>query len=135
VYREQEYVERCHCNEPAVAACGSCGRARCDRHLEKYLCNRCTQFIGREMDQRASGRWIWSGVSGVASAFGLMIGGAPLFAVFGLPVGVATFWLMRVWQRASLVQKMGPSLAASRGELPPPPEEPKFPDAPAPRLY
>jgi hypothetical protein len=136
VYREQEYVERCHCNEPAVAPCNACGRARCALHLDKRLCNRCTQYIGRELDQRSTGRWIGASVTGVTSAFVAMVTGAALFApVIGLPLGVATFFLSRVWQRASLVQKMGPALAASKGELPPAPDEPKFPDAPPPNPY
>ena len=134
MYREQEYVERCHCNEPAVAACAACGRARCNRHLEKALCNRCTQFIGREMDKRSNGRWVWSAATGVVTSFFVMAAAGPA-AIVGLPVGVATFWLMRLWQRASLVQKMGKSLAASKGELPPPEKEPDFPDAPPPRFY
>jgi hypothetical protein len=137
VYREQDYVERCHCNEPAVAPCNACGRARCDRHLEKNLCNRCTQYIGREMDKRSLGRWIGASVTGTGGALVAMVSGAALFApVIGIPLGVATFFLTRIWQRAGLVQKMGPALAASKGELPAATSnESDFPDAPPPNVY
>ena len=134
LYREQEYVERCHCNEPATGACRACGRARCALHLESSLCNRCTQWVGRELDKRASKRLITAGASGVLFAFGTLIAHVATMSIAGLPIAFATFYGLRAWQRIRLVKKMGPALAASKGELPPPPQEPDFPEAPPP-LY
>jgi hypothetical protein len=134
VYREQAYIERCHCNEPATSACDACGRARCARHLERSLCNRCTQWVGRELDKRASKRLITASASGVVFALGTLIAQVATISLVGLPIAFATFYGLRAWQRISLVKKMGPALAASKGELPPPPQEPDFPEAPPP-LY
>ncbi|MBA3502790.1 MAG: hypothetical protein H0T65_20680, partial [Deltaproteobacteria bacterium] len=65
-----DYVERCHCKEPATGPCKACGRARCALHLEDALCNRCTQWVGRELDKRASSRFITASASGVVVALG-----------------------------------------------------------------
>jgi hypothetical protein len=132
VYREQAYVERCHCNAEATAACGACGRARCAQHLENGLCNRCTQWVGRELDMRASTRLFTAGASGVVFALGTLVTHVATASIIGLPIAFATFYGLRAWQRRRLVKQMGPALAASKGELPPPPEEPQFPDAPPP---
>ena len=134
VYREQEYVERCHCNEPSTAACAACGRARCALHLESALCNRCTQWVGRELDQRASRRLFTAGASGVVVALGTLIAHVATASIVGLPIAFATFYGLRAWQRRRLVKQMGPALAASKGELPPPVQEPEFP-APPPPTY
>jgi phosphotransferase system glucose/maltose/N-acetylglucosamine-specific IIC component len=133
VYREQEYVERCHCNEPASSACSACGRARCALHLEGSLCNRCTQYIGRELSQGAQQRFVLASASGTVWAFGALVMGSLPAMFVGLPLAVGMFFGLRHWRRKRLVKLMGPALSASRGELPPAPEEPTFPDAPPPR--
>jgi hypothetical protein len=132
VYREQAYVERCHCNEPATSACSACGRARCALHLEDTLCNRCTQYIGRELAQGTQRRFVAASVGGTAWAFGALIAGSLPAMLVGLPLGIGVFYALRGWRRRWLVKRMGPALAASRGELPPVPDEPTFPDAPPP---
>jgi hypothetical protein len=130
MYREQEYVEKCHCGAAVVGPCGSCGRARCERHLERGLCNRCVQFIGAEVQKRSGRPWVAGGVVGSGFALAMLVCGLPGVTVVGLPVGIATFFAHRVWQRRRLTRLMGPALAASRGELPPPKREERFPDAP-----
>jgi len=124
VYREQEYVERCFCNAPATDPCDSCGRARCKSHLARGLCNRCTQFIGRELDQRSGDRWIASSVFGTVTTLAMMIANMPAGILIALPLSIAGFFGVRFAQRKRLIARMGPSLSASKGELPPPPREP-----------
>jgi hypothetical protein len=129
VYREQEFVERCHCSAPATAACAACGRARCERHLARSLCNRCTQAIGREMERRTSARWFLAGATGTTFALGALVLHAATASIIGIPLGVATFFGLRAWQYRRLRTRMGPALSASKGELPPPPPDPPpFPD-------
>jgi hypothetical protein len=135
VYREQEYVERCHCSEPAVSACDACGRARCALHLEKQLCNRCAQAVAREMDLRTNRRWVTAAATGSLFALGTLVTGLIGAAIAGLPLGIATYYGVRSLQRRLLVKQMGPALSASKGELPPPPSEPEFPEAPPIRYY
>jgi len=120
VYREHEYVERCQCNEPAIGPCASCGRARCALHLERGLCNRCTQWIGRELDQRSTGRWVSGGVAGTLLTLALLVSGVFYGLLIALPVSVGWYFGLRGYQRARLVRRMGPALAASKGELPAP---------------
>jgi hypothetical protein len=48
--------------------------------------------------------------------------------VIGIPLGVATFFGLRVMQRRGLIARMGPALSASKGELPPPERKPEFPN-------
>ncbi len=124
MYREHEFVERCQCNEPAIAPCAACGRARCALHLERGLCNRCTQWIGRELDARTTGRWVKSGVLGTVLSLGMLAGGMIAGPVVALPVSIATYFGLRTFQRRRLIVRMGPSLSASKGELPPPERKP-----------
>jgi hypothetical protein len=131
VYREQAYVERCHCHEPAMGPCASCGRARCARHLEKGLCDRCVQFVRAEVERRSVRPWVSSTVVGVGVAMGMLVAGLASFTLLGLPIGVATHVAHRRLQRRRLIRQMGPGLSASVGELPAAPRETeKFPDAP-----
>jgi hypothetical protein len=132
VYREQEYVERCHCDAPAVGPCGSCGRARCAAHLERTLCNRCNQAIGRELEQRSNGRVVAAFGTGVAFTLAMLIAHWLVAIAAAIPLVVAVSASMRRWQRRRLITAMGPLLAASKGELPPPEREPDFPSAPPP---
>ena len=118
MYREQVYIERCHCGAPATTACVACGRARCAPHVANGLCNRCLQAITRELELRSGGRWVTAGVTGAATALLLMIMQLTMIAIVGLPVGIAVFFGLRVYQREMLVQQMGPALAASKGEVP-----------------
>jgi len=124
VYREQEFVERCQCNEPAIGPCASCGRARCAMHLERGLCNRCTQWIGRELAERSNGRWIASSALVVVLTIIALAAGHIGGLVVALPLAVATYFTMRTTQRHRLIKRMGPSLAASKGELPQPERKP-----------
>lgn len=131
MYREFEYVERCHCHEPATGPCASCGRARCARHLEGALCNRCVQFIGAELERRSARPWVSSAVVGVGVAMGMLAAGLASLTLLGLPLGVAAHVAHRKLQRRGLIRRMGPGLSASVGELPPPTRDTeKFPDAP-----
>ena len=114
-----------------MGPCASCGRARCGRHLERGLCDRCVQFVGAEVERRSGRPWVSSGVVGVGVAMGLLVAGLASFAVLGLPIGIATHVAHRRLQRRWLIRRMGPGLSASVGELPPPARETeKFPDAP-----
>ena len=124
VYREQEYVERCACDEPAVAGCASCGRARCADHLHRGLCLRCTEAIRREMDARTGGHLTVSGAIGVAITLGCLALHTAAGLLIGIPCAIAAFFALRRLQRRRLIAVMGPLLAASRGELPPPPRDP-----------
>ena len=120
MYRELEYVERCACDEPAVAGCASCGRARCDFHLTKGLCARCTEAIRRELAQRAGRRFAASMTFGTAVAFALLIVHSAAGIVLGIPLTIGALSWTRAWQRKRLIKQLGPGLAASKGELPPP---------------
>jgi hypothetical protein len=127
VYREHEFVERCHCSEPAIGPYVSCGRARCALHLERGLCNRCTQWIDRELDKRTTGRWVGSGVLGTMMTLGMLVTGIPFGIVVALPLSVGAYFGMRGLQRKQLIARMGPALAASKGELPQPERKPDLP--------
>lgn len=126
MYRELEFVERCACNEPAVAGCASCGRARCDFHLTKRLCVRCTEAIRRELVQRSSGRFAASMTFGTLVAVALLVVHSAAGIVLGIPLTIGALFWTRAWQRQRLIKQMGPSLAATKGELPPPPREPHW---------
>jgi len=104
-------------------------------HLEKGLCNRCAQAIGRELDQRSGRRWVTAGAIGTTVALGTLIMHVATASIVGLPIGIAAFFVMRVWQRATLVERMGPALSASKGELPPAPQETPFNENPPPFIY
>lgn len=123
MYREQTFVERCACDQPAVGPCASCGRARCALHLANGLCNRCDQAIGRELRARSEAR-LW-----IAWTLGVACAVIPLFvqSVIGLPLGVAlavtSYRALRRHDRRRLIARMGPALAASKGELPQPSRE------------
>ncbi len=121
MYRELAYVERCVCDEPAVAGCASCGRARCGYHLTNGLCMRCAEAIRRELDKRSSGRFIASMTTGVIFVFvPLIVHSAAGFAL-GAMATAGAFVGLRKLQRRWLIKRMGPALSASKGELPPPP--------------
>jgi hypothetical protein len=123
VYREQEFVERCSCDAPAVAPCEACNRARCARHRERGLCIRCTEAIRREL-ARCERRhyWIASTVLTSITVAAMFIRVLPVF-LLGFPLGFATYVALRRSARRQLIQEMGPALAASKGELLPEPEE------------
>ena len=107
---------------------------RLHRHLERELCNRCTQFIGAELETRAMRPWLSGGVTGSGFALAMLVAGLPGVTVVGLPLGIAAFFAHRVLQRRRLTRLMGPALAASKGELPPPGKDfERFPDSPPPR--
>src|SRR5689334_1408421 len=99
MYREQEYVEKCHCGVAACGPCGAWGRARCGWRWERGLCSRCTQFIGAEVQKRSGRPWVAGGVVGSGFALAMLVCGLPGVTVVGLPVGIATFFVRRVWQR------------------------------------
>ena len=95
MYREQEFVERCQCEAPAIGPCGSCGRARCAAHLERGLCNRCAQAIGREL-ARGEKRdyWLASAVFTTIAIATAMVHFVPGFFL-GVPLAVATYMTRR----------------------------------------
>ncbi len=78
------------------------------------------------MDRRANGRWITAGVTGTVVALGTLVAHAATASVIGIPFGIAMFFGLRSWQRATLIKRMGPALAASKGELPGLPRNPTF---------
>lgn len=121
MYREQVFVERCHCEAPAVGPCESCGRARCTLHLERGLCNRCSQAIGRELDARGDRRLVIASGIAVALVLGTVAAHLTFGIVIALPAALASFFGQRAMQRRRLIAQMGPALSASRGELPLPP--------------
>jgi hypothetical protein len=127
VYREQGYVERCHCEAAAIAACGSCGRARCGLHLERGLCNRCAQAVSRALDARSTQRFVVSSVAGTGVTLAFLVAQLTVGIAIGIPLAVATFLGMRAAQRRRLIAQMGPALSASKGELPPPDRTPDEP--------
>jgi len=124
MYREQEFVERCFCDQPATQPCRCCGRARCELHLQRDLCNRCTQFVEREVSRSAGRAWWLGGVCGVVTTFGLLVAGMTASVLVGLPVAVAVGLAYARIKRARAIRALGPQLSASRGELPPAPREP-----------
>jgi hypothetical protein len=136
MYREHEFVERCHCDAAADLACASCGRARCARHLERELCNRCSQYVGRELEARSGQPWVAGGTVGSTVAVAMLVAGTGPLAIVGIPVGFVAFFAHRVLQRRRLIAVMGPTLSASKGEPPPPDRTIKenFP-APGPNIY
>ena len=99
-------------------------------HLEHRLCNRCTQFVGREVERRATRPWITGGAAGAASVVGMLAAGVAAGVLIALPVAAGVLFAHRVLQRRSLIRRMGPALAASKGELPPEPRNTdRFPEA------
>jgi hypothetical protein len=131
MYREQEFVARCSCDEPAVAPCEACGRARCALHRERGLCMRCTEAIRREL-VRCERRhyWIASTVFTSAAIAAMLIRILPVF-LLGFPLGPATYVALRRRARRQLIQEMGPVLAASDGELLPEPEPERWEPPPS----
>ena len=131
MYREQEFVERCLCDALAVALCEACGRARCALHLERGLCMRCTEAIGREL-ARCERRhyWIASTVVVSTAIAAMVIRVLPVF-LLGFPLGPATYVALRRRARRQLIQEMGPALAASNGELLPEPEPERWDPPPS----
>jgi len=119
VYREQTFVERCFCESAAVGPCGCCGRARCARHLERGLCNRCTQFVDRELEDTAARRTLVAGGLAVGIVLATLAAHLTFGILIGLPVGLGTLFGTRAWQRRRAILQLGPALSASRGELPP----------------
>ncbi|HEY0986336.1 MAG TPA: hypothetical protein VGD80_04755 [Kofleriaceae bacterium] len=120
MYREQEFIERCQCDAPATGSCASCGRARCAAHLERGLCNRCMQAIGREMDALGTRRFVTASVVGVTITLATLVAHLTFGIVIAAPVAFATFFRQRAVQRRRLIARMGPALSASKGELPSP---------------
>ena len=120
IYREQEFVERCVCEDAAVGACACCGRARCAFHLERGLCIRCTQAIGRELDARANHRWAVAGVTGTTITLAALVMNLTIGIAIGLPLAIALLPGLKRRQRRRLIAQMGPTMSALQGELPSP---------------
>lgn len=75
-------------------------------------------------------RFVIASATSTLWAFGALVLGALPAMLVAFPLGFGTYYGLRGWRRKRLVQQMGPALAASRGELPPPPPgEPAFPTA------
>jgi hypothetical protein len=122
MYREQEFVERCFCEVPAVAPCVACSRARCALHLERGLCPRCTEAVRREL-ARCESRHYWiAGTVFTCVAFATMLTRILEVFLLAFPLGIATYVALRRSARRQLIQEMGPLLAASSDELLPEPE-------------
>ena len=126
MYRQQAFVERCACNDPAIAGCAACGRARCGFHLTDGLCLRCAEAIRRELARRSGARFGIALAGGSLTVLALLALHSAAGLVLGIPVALAALrWLPR-WQRRRLIARLGPTLAASRGELPAPADEPAW---------
>ena len=136
IFRDQTYVERCYCEVPAIGPCGSCGRARCAAHLDRGLCNRCTQAVTRELSQRSGSRWWLASASGVGVAVTMLVAHVFTGVILGLPLAVAVHAVTKRVQRRRIIAEAGPALAASKGELEAPSrEDSTFPSAPPPNPY
>jgi hypothetical protein len=101
MYREQEYVDRCHCDAPATERCAMCNRARCATHLEQNeRCHRCNEAVGYEMGGRETARWGWAIAVGAGGGLASLIAHAMLL-VLPLAAGgaAATYIALRVSQR------------------------------------
>ncbi len=127
LYRDETFVERCFCEAPTNATCASCGRPRCTLHLERELCNRCTQALERSLRSRGSRAWTIGGAAGVIATLAL----APITAAgaifLAMPVAVVAglgYWRLA---RALTIRSLGRRIP-SVGELPPEPREPDFGD-------
>lgn len=120
------------CETPAIGPCASCGRARCAGHLQRGLCDRCTQAIERQVVARAGTRLVASSVTAIGVTVGMLAAHTAVGLVLGLPLSFGMFFALRWTQRRRLIKQMGPSLSASKGELPVGREapEPTFPEAP-----
>ncbi len=119
-YREQEYVDRCYCDAPAVAHCAMCNRPRCATHVEKDgRCHRCDEAIGYEMAPRSATPWWIGGGTGVAVALGSMIAHVIAGVPIAIGVAVATGFGSRVVMRRQIARRLAPKLAASTGEVRP----------------
>lgn len=136
VYREQKYVERgelavklrCYCDAPAVVYCVTCRRARCAQHVVRDLCSRCSVAIQRELAADTNARWLLSGIAGVAFFFSMAALRLLGLSFVGLPLAIAVAGALYQLQRARLIRKMAPRLAALVGELPPAPSGSPFPE-------
>jgi len=118
LYREQEFVERCFCGENGTRPCRCCGRLRCEAHLEHSLCNRCTQFVERELSRRSGRAWAIGGTVGAITTFGLIIANVIGAVLIGIPAALVTGWAYRRVDRARTIRAIGPAMSASKGELP-----------------
>jgi hypothetical protein len=127
VYREHTFVERCFCNEPATRPCKCCGRARCEVHLERALCNRCTQFVGRELSRRASHAYIAGAACGFVTSIVLLAVGFVGSVLIGIPLAVGVGVGYKRVQRANTIRALGPAMSTSKGELPALPRNPDLP--------
>ena len=119
-------VGRCFCEQRATRPCACCGRARCETHLERDLCNRCTQAVGRAADEDAGRTWVVGGVACAVVSLGLLAAGSIASVLVGLPFGISFAFAWRDIRRRQAIRLLGPKMSASTGELPPLPREPTY---------
>jgi len=67
---------------------------------------------------RSNRPWIAACTASSVVAMAMLVAGLAAGSVASLPLGVAAFFAHRRFQRRSLIRRMGPALAASKGELP-----------------
>jgi hypothetical protein len=120
-YREQAYVDRCYCDEPATAHCRMCNRPRCARHVEAdQLCHRCVEALEVELTPRADARMFGTAAVGSGITIVSLIAHVPMF---GVPVAAvaaaATYVASRVLGRRAAMKRLAPRLAATTGEVKP----------------
>ncbi len=120
-YREQEFAERCYCEQPARARCRMCNRPRCAAHVgRRGLCHRCADAVTFEMEGRSGARWIAGGTLTVGVSLATMVGHVPTIGVpIALVCGVATYFVYGALLRRALMRRLAPRLAASTGEVEP----------------
>ncbi len=82
------------------------------------------------MQDRSSRRFWLAGTLGVTVAVGLAIVHITACLPIGGGLAVAAYLAMRARQRRLLIARMGPSLSAFIGELPPPVRKMDFPPDP-----
>ena len=119
-YREQDYVDRCYCDAPAIVHCTMCNRPRCATHVEKDgHCHRCDEAIGYEMEPRSALPWWIGGGAGVALALGSMIAHVVAGVPIAIGIAIATGFGSRRVMRRRIERRLAPRLAASTGEVRP----------------
>lgn len=121
LYRDQPYVDRCYCDEPAAAPCRMCNRPRCARHLEAdQLCHRCGEALEIELAPRAGARMFRATAMGTGVTIVSLIAHAPLIGAPVAAIAAATTYVAsRVLGRRAAMKRLAPRLAATTGEVKP----------------
>ena len=96
---------------------------------------RCAEAIRREMVKREPKRFWISMTVGTMSAYPLLALHSAAGVALGIAVTIGALLVLPRYQRKRFIKRMGPSLAASKGELPPPLREPVLGSDYVPEIY